>query len=61
MAVRSQRKRTVPNYQNNLNLISKNENYRIGYQKNDADKEYRYLIAQHTVNAVMPKQRSVRM
>ena len=40
------------NYQNNLNLISKNENYRIGYQKNDADKEYRYLIAQHTVNAV---------
>ena len=40
------------NYQNNLNLISKNENYRIGYQKNDADKEYRYLIAQHTVNPV---------
>ena len=40
------------NYQNNLNLISKNENYRIGYQKNDADKEYRYLIAQHTVKAV---------
>ena len=40
------------NYQNNLNLISKSENYRIGYQKNDADKEYRYLIAQHTVNAV---------
>ena len=35
-----------------MNLISKNENYRIGYQKNDADKEYRYLIAQHTVNAV---------
>ena len=40
------------NYQNNLNLISKNENYRIGYQKNDAGKEYRYLIAQHTVNPV---------
>ena len=39
-------------YQNNLNLISKNENYRIGYQKNDAGKEYRYLIAQHTVNPV---------
>ena len=40
------------NYQNSLNLISKNENYRIGYQKNDAGKEYRYLIAQHTVNPV---------
>lgn len=40
------------NYQNSLNLISKNENYRIGYQKNDAGKEYRYLIAQHTVKAV---------
>ena len=42
-------------YQNNLNLISKNENYRIGYQKNDAGKEYRYLIAQHTVNPVNAK------
>ena len=40
------------NYQNNLNLISKNENYRIGYQKDNDGKEYRYLIAQHTVNAV---------
>ena len=40
------------NYQNNLNLISKNENYRIGYQKDNGGKEYRYLIAQHTVNAV---------
>ena len=39
-------------YQNNLNLISKNENYRIGYQKDNDGKEYRYLIAQHTVNPV---------
>ena len=40
------------NYQNSLNLISKNENYRIGYQKDNDGKEYRYLIAQHTVNPV---------
>ena len=43
------------NYQNSLNLISKNENYRIGYQKDNDGKEYRYLIAQHTVNPLNAK------
>ena len=35
-----------------MNLISKNENYRIDYQKDNDGKEYRYLIAQHTVDAL---------
>ena len=39
-------------YQDELNLVSKNENYRIDYQKDNDGKEYRYLIAQHTVDAL---------
>ena len=42
-------------YQDELNLVSKNENYRIDYQKDNDGKEYRYLIAQHTVDALNAK------